>query len=174
MSEKKLLFSLTKKDFEVQTFCTGGKGGQHRNAKQNGVRIIHTTSGARAEHRDGRDQAKNKKAAFEKLVETSVFKRWHKAEVARKLCQDIITLEEELAAKVDEMMQLENLQIENYDPDQGLSKLCTRCKHQLKDHDQHGCNERVCDAAGSMDWCPCSGENYDSGQGWYKGRTDRT
>ena len=56
MKDKVLLFSLTKKDFEIQTFCTGGKGGQHRNAKQNGVRIIHAASGARAEHRDGRDQ----------------------------------------------------------------------------------------------------------------------
>ena len=46
--EKKLLFSLTAKDFEVQTFCTGGAGGQHRNAKKNGVRIIHTASGAAA------------------------------------------------------------------------------------------------------------------------------
>lgn len=54
--EKTLLFSLTKKDFTIQTFCTGGKGGQHRNAKQNGVRIIHPASGAVAEHRDGRDQ----------------------------------------------------------------------------------------------------------------------
>lgn len=53
---KHLLFSLTKKDFEVSTFCTGGKGGQHRNAKQNGVRILHPASGAVAEHRDGRDQ----------------------------------------------------------------------------------------------------------------------
>jgi peptide chain release factor 2 len=56
MKEKTLLFSLTKKDFEVQTFCTGGPGGQHKNAKRNGVRIIHPASGARAEHRDGRDQ----------------------------------------------------------------------------------------------------------------------
>lgn len=83
--EKVLLFSLTKKDFEIQTFCTGGKGGQHRNAKQNGVRIIHTASGARAEHRDGRDQSKNKEEAFRKLAETLVFKKWHKAEVARQL-----------------------------------------------------------------------------------------
>lgn len=83
--ERRLLFSLTKKDFIVQTFCTGGNGGQHRNAKQNGVRIIHPASGARAEHRDGRDQFQNKKAAFEKLVETPAFKLWHKAEVARRL-----------------------------------------------------------------------------------------
>jgi hypothetical protein len=30
MKEKKLLFSLTQKDFEFQTFCTGGSGGQHK------------------------------------------------------------------------------------------------------------------------------------------------
>jgi protein subunit release factor B len=82
---RKLLFSLTSKDFEVQTFCTGGNGGQHRNAKQNGVRIIHPASGARAEHRDGRDQGKNKEAAFLKIVETPEFKAWHKLEVAKRL-----------------------------------------------------------------------------------------
>jgi protein subunit release factor A len=53
---KQLLFSLTANDFEFQTFCTGGKGGQHRNAKQNGVRCLHPASGAVAEHRDGREQ----------------------------------------------------------------------------------------------------------------------
>lgn len=31
--EKQLLFLLTKKNFVVQTFCTGGNGGGHRNAK---------------------------------------------------------------------------------------------------------------------------------------------
>jgi protein subunit release factor B len=44
--EKQLLFTLSAKDFEFQTFCTGGAGGQHRNAKQNGVRCIHIASGA--------------------------------------------------------------------------------------------------------------------------------
>ncbi len=82
---KELLFSVTAKDFVVQTFCTGGNGGQHRNAKQNGVRIIHPPSGARGEHRDGRDQGKNRKAAFEKLVESSALKAWHKIEVAKRL-----------------------------------------------------------------------------------------
>jgi protein subunit release factor A len=80
----KLLFSLTAKDFTVQTFCTGGNGGQHRNAKQNGVRIIHEASGARAEHRDGRDQGKNKAEAFRKLTETPEFKAWHRMEIARR------------------------------------------------------------------------------------------
>jgi protein subunit release factor B len=84
MAEKKLLFSLQAKDFEVQTFCTSGNGGQHRNAKQNGVRVIHPASGARAEHRDGRDQGKNREAAFNKLVKTPIFVAWHKMEVARR------------------------------------------------------------------------------------------
>jgi peptide chain release factor 2 len=112
--EKTLLFSLTKKDFVIQTFCTGGPGGQHKNAKQNGVRIIHPASGARAEHRDGRDQAKNKKAAFLKLMETTVFKRWHKLEVKKRLGVAIIECEAQLRleAKIDEMMQPENLKVE--------------------------------------------------------------
>lgn len=104
-----LLFSLTAKDFEIQTFCTGGNGGQHRNAKQNGVRIIHPASGARGEHRDGRDQAKNKSAAFNKLVESSKFKSWHKAEVARRLGQ---TAAAERAVK--ETFIPENLRVETH------------------------------------------------------------
>jgi protein subunit release factor A len=109
--EKQLLFSLTKKDFVIQTFCTGGKGGQHRNAKQNGVRIIHPASGARAEHRDGRDQGKNKAEAFEKLSETPVFKKWHKAEVARRLGQ-VRSDEIEVERAVDLAMHDKNLKVE--------------------------------------------------------------
>jgi protein subunit release factor B len=104
---KHLLFSLTAKDFKVQTFCTGGNGGQHRNAKQNGVRIIHPASGARAEHRDGRDQAKNKAEAFRKIVETSEFKAWHKLECAKRL-----GLVREAEAVVEEAMKPHNLRIE--------------------------------------------------------------
>lgn len=102
-----LLFSLTKKDFEIQTFCTGGPGGQHKNAKQNGVRIIHTASGARAEHRDGRDQARNKEEAFRKLAETKVFKAWHKREVARLLGHL-----KQVEAAVDLAMRTQNLRVE--------------------------------------------------------------
>lgn len=114
MKEKKLLFSLTKKDFVVQTFCTGGPGGQHKNAKQNGMRIIHPASGARAEHTVSRDQAKNKKGAFLKLVETSVFKKWHKAEVARRLHSEGVKHFNGalLEAAVEQSMRPENLKIE--------------------------------------------------------------
>ena len=44
--EKTLLFSVTAADCDFETFCTGGNGGQHRNAKQNGVRVRHRASGA--------------------------------------------------------------------------------------------------------------------------------
>ncbi len=122
--EMKLLFSLTKKDFLVQTFCTGGKGGQHRNAKQNGVRIIHIASGARAEHRDGRDQAKNKEAAFMKLAKNDAFLKWHKAEVARrlrKISDDVeiyqgisVEMEDSITESVERQMRPENLKIEEF------------------------------------------------------------
>jgi len=105
--EKKLLFSLTRKDFVFETFCTGGPGGQHKNAKQNGVRCIHPPSGARAEHRDGRDQHRNKSAAFEKCVNTKAFKAWHKAEVARRLGQEY-----DIEKRVDEAMRPENIKVE--------------------------------------------------------------
>lgn len=104
---KQLLFSLTAKDFEFQTFCTGGKGGQHRNAKQNGVRCIHEPSGARAEHRDGRDQFRNKQEAFLKCVSSKQFKAWHKLETLKRLGQL-----KEIDKAVDVMMQPENLKIE--------------------------------------------------------------
>ncbi len=128
MGEKKLLFSLTRKDFVVQTFCTGGNGGQHRNAKQNGVRIIHPASGARAEHRDGRDQAKNKQEAFRKLVATEEFARWHRATVAKMLGHEALSsshkteeeLKHEVEAEVEKQMSPENLLVEYYDPNSGV------------------------------------------------------
>jgi protein subunit release factor A len=107
MPDKKLLFSLTAKDFEFQTFCTGGKGGQHRNAKQNGVRCIHHPSGAVAEHRDGRDQFRNKQEAFRKCCESVEFKAWHRVETLRRT-GELRAIED----RVDKMMSPENLQIE--------------------------------------------------------------
>jgi protein subunit release factor A len=106
-----LLFSLTAKDFEFQTFCTGGKGGQHRNAKQNGVRCIHPPSGARGEHRDGRDQYRNKQEAFRKCCESKVFKAWHRVETLRRL--GVLRKVEEA---IEEQMKEHNLKVEFYEP----------------------------------------------------------
>lgn len=108
--EKQLLFSITSKDFDFQTFCTGGSGGQHRNAKQNGVRCIHKASGATAEHRDGRDQFRNKQEAFRKCADTPAFKAWHRLEVLRRLGKA-----KDIDQAVNEAMQPQNLKIETFE-----------------------------------------------------------
>ncbi len=46
MKRKQILFSVAEKDFDVQTFRSGGPGGQNQNKVESGVRIVHRTSGA--------------------------------------------------------------------------------------------------------------------------------
>jgi len=104
---KQLLFSLNKKDFEIQTFRAGGNGGQNQNKVESGVRIIHRASGAVAESRQFRDQPANKKAAFKRLLETKEFKAWHKMRTAAALA-GIVDIER----KVDDWMKEENLKVE--------------------------------------------------------------
>jgi len=108
---KKLLFSLTKKDFEIQTFRCGGKGGQNVNKVETGVRIIHEASGARAESCEQRHQHQNKMIAFKRLLETSKFKTWHKLECAR-----LTGKLKDIDKVVDESMRAENLRIETFEP----------------------------------------------------------
>lgn len=68
MGQRELIFSARKSDFRVDTFRAGGKGGQHQNKTETGVRITHIESGLSAECRETRSQAENKKRAFRKLV----------------------------------------------------------------------------------------------------------
>jgi protein subunit release factor B len=82
---RELLFSVTKDDFELQTFRCGGNGGQGVNKRSVGVRLIHHASGARGEARDERSFSQNRKNAFLRLVETREFKSWHKLETAKRL-----------------------------------------------------------------------------------------
>ena len=107
MQHRALLFSITKKDLDVQTFRSGGKGGQNQNKRDSGVRIIHRASGAVGESREHRTQWQNKKAAFLRLVESQEFKAWHKREVARCLMGRA-----ELEREIDEAMRPEHLKIE--------------------------------------------------------------
>lgn len=108
---RKLLFSITKKDFEIQTFRSGGKGGQNQNKTESGVRLIHKDSGARGEARDSRDQHINKKNAFKRLINTPKFQAWLKIEISKKTGQQA---EIERCAKlwVEEQMKEENLLVE--------------------------------------------------------------
>lgn len=106
MSERQLLFSVTRDDFDIQTFASGGPGGQHQNKTQSGVRIIHRDSGAVGESREERSQHMNKATAFRRLVETPRFKSWHKLETARRLGQvpDIDAMVEGYMRKVEAAM----------------------------------------------------------------------
>lgn len=54
-------------DLEMQTFCTGGPGGQHQNKTQSGVRLIHKPTGVRAESRVDKSQHKNRENALKLL-----------------------------------------------------------------------------------------------------------
>jgi len=109
-SEKKeLLFSITRKDFEVQTFASGGPGGQHQNKTESGVRIIHKESGSVGESRTSRSQHDNKKLAINRLIESKKFKIWLNRKVHETISKK--TIEQ----KVEESMKPENLKIETRD-----------------------------------------------------------
>jgi peptide chain release factor 2 len=53
-----IVIEVNESELEMQTFCSGGPGGQHQNKTQSGVRLIHK-SGVRAESRTERSQFKN-------------------------------------------------------------------------------------------------------------------
>lgn len=85
LHKKEPLFSVSLKDCRVDTFQSGGPGGQHKNATQSAVRITHLASGAVGQGADSRDQPKNKRAAFEKMVNSAKFREWLRLEVARRI-----------------------------------------------------------------------------------------
>ena len=51
----------------VETFRSGGKGGQHQNTTESGVRLVHTPTGVRTTSRSERSQHRNKAIALERL-----------------------------------------------------------------------------------------------------------
>lgn len=74
---------MTIHDCEVQTFRSGGKGGQNQNKRDTGVRVIHHPSGARGESREERSQLQNKRAAFLRMIKTPQFDLWLRIETGR-------------------------------------------------------------------------------------------
>ncbi len=104
---RELLFSLTRKDFVLQTFRSGGKGGQNQNKVETGVRIIHPASGAVGECREERSQLQNRRKAFRRLAESQRFRAWH-----RIMCARVRSGHDDVEARVDRMMQPKHLKIE--------------------------------------------------------------
>lgn len=53
----------------VETFRSGGPGGQHQNVTESGVRLVHLPSGVRVTARDERSQHRNRGLALRRLRE---------------------------------------------------------------------------------------------------------
>lgn len=64
LSDEKLL-----SDCEVDTFRSGGPGGQHQNVTESGVRLTHLPTGITAVARDERSQHRNRQLALRRLRE---------------------------------------------------------------------------------------------------------
>lgn len=104
MKARKLLFSVTMKDLEMQTFIISGNGGGGKDTSRNGVRLIHEPSGARGEGKSQRSLTQNRREAFLHLIETDKFKRWHKAKTATCMGAIQPESEESMFKRVDKMI----------------------------------------------------------------------
>jgi len=54
-------------DCDVETFRSGGPGGQHANKVESAVRLTHRPTGERVTRRDTRSQHRNKQLAIDEL-----------------------------------------------------------------------------------------------------------
>lgn len=95
---------ITIKDCDVQTFRCGGKGGQNKDKRDTGVRIIHRASGARGESRDERTQGQNKKIAWRRMAESKEMQLW----IRKAHAEATVKIDQWL----EEQMRDENLLIE--------------------------------------------------------------
>lgn len=112
--KKDKLFSVTLKDFDMQTFRAGGKGGQKQNKTNTGVRFIHRASGARGESREEASQFQNKRIAWKRCVDSPEFQNWLRLETLRRSGEASVR-EAEIARTVERHMRPTNLLIENFD-----------------------------------------------------------
>jgi protein subunit release factor A len=53
----------------METFTAGGKGGQHQNRTESGVRLVHLPTGVTVTSREERSQHRNKTTALSRLRE---------------------------------------------------------------------------------------------------------
>jgi len=98
---KELLFSITKKDFEITYFSGKGKGGQHRNKHQNCVRLKHKESGIISTGQNFKERSRNLREALKNLTDNPKFKLWLNGK---------IFVEE----RVDDLMSEGNLKVEYF------------------------------------------------------------
>lgn len=105
--ERELLHSITKNDFTIQPFKGSGPGGQHRNKNATAIRLIHNESGVQAESQKHKSQRQNRKEAFNKLINSPEFRKWHRIKTAEALFG-----KNNMDRQLNEWMRPENFQIE--------------------------------------------------------------
>lgn len=106
-NKRELLFSITKKDFEITWFSGKGAGGQHRNKHQNCCRLKHLDSGVISIGQKERSRQRNLKFAFNNLISNPKFKIWLRIKTSQMSMN-----EKSIEDLVNEAMELENLKIE--------------------------------------------------------------
>lgn len=107
---RELLFSVTKKDFDITWFSGTGSGGQYRNKHQNCCRIIHRDSGAIGTGQSQRDRISNQKEAFTSLTQSEKFQKWLKIETSKAI-GDYVDIDQ----KVEKAMKPEKIKIEHFE-----------------------------------------------------------
>jgi peptide chain release factor 1 len=108
---KELLFSVTKKDFDIQYYKSSGAGGQNRNKRETAVRLIHKDSGIMVTCADEREQNRNLKKAFHNLINNPEFKKWLKIRAAKAM-QNEIDVRKQIEKEVENWTQDKFLKIE--------------------------------------------------------------
>jgi hypothetical protein len=73
---KDLLFSITKRDFEMKFIRCSGPGGQKVNKTNSGVFLKHIPSGAYVKSTSERSQDANRRNAMARIVKEPKFKSW--------------------------------------------------------------------------------------------------
>ena len=99
---KELLFSVTKDDCEWSYTRGTGAGGQKKNKTSSAVHCTHKASGAHGYSENTRSQLHNRQDAFKKMVETEIFKKWHRIEVSRRLGK-LLDIDEEINRQMQQI-----------------------------------------------------------------------
>jgi len=113
MENKELIFSVTRKDFEITHFSGSGAGGQHRNKHQNCVRIKHKETGIITTGQEERSLKQNEKNAFLRMTEHLGFKNWLRLKIAEAVVKNSgAPVQLDIGTIVEEQMKSSNLKIE--------------------------------------------------------------
>jgi protein subunit release factor B len=110
VKQKLLSLSKEKGDFKIETFRSGGKGGQHQNTTDSGVRIIHVKTGISAESRTERSQKQNMQIAFRNLCKKPEFQNWLRIESARTA--GFLKTQKEIIQEIENETQDKYLKVE--------------------------------------------------------------